>query len=436
MTFPLTLLFIFMVFWRPQEWLVPALYGWPLLNAIIYAALLSLLMEVNQSLIKLPRTPVIWLSVGLWVATIYSHVPHTYFQGMLNTIPDSFKLCFFLILLVVVVDRVDRVRAVIIVMVASAVIMAYHCLMQQRLGYGFAGQTPLWRYRPLTDEWQIQSQFFGIFSDPNDVGQWFAAAIPLVFAIPRRLNLITLAMCFWVAWYLFLGLDATHSRGAQIAFTSMIATLIFLKLPTRWLPYVAIVSMGGVLVLCAFKGGGLLDASAQERVVYWGMANREFKANFFFGLGYGMFWQVTGGHKAAHNAFVTCYTEVGIVGYWFWYGLLQLGIIGAWRTRLALKKVRTPSQAYLKRVSGLGLASLVGFAVGGYFLSRAFIFPLFFLVGLLNTFPIIAKRLLPEDYPSLIYPSKDVFGTGTVSSLFSVLYVYWTILILNKAFYG
>ena len=78
----------------------------------------------------------------------------------------------------------------------------------------------------------------------------------------------------------------------------------------------------------------------------------------------------------------------------------------------------------------------MGFATGGYFLSRAFVFPLFFLVGLVNTMPIIAMRLLPEDHPPLIETGKHVFGSGTFSTLFSVVYVYWTILILNKAFYG
>ncbi len=415
---------------------MPWLYGWPLLDAVVYMALLSLIMEVNQRQIRLPNSPVIWLSVGLWLASILSHVAHTYFQGVLDTIPESFKLCFFLLLLVVVVDRLDRVRAVIAVMVASAVIMAVHCLMQQKLGYGFAGQPPLIRYRPLINEWQTQSQFFGIFGDPNDTGQWLAAAIPLVFAIPRRLNPVNLAMCFGVAWYLFEALLATHSRGAQIAFIATMATMIFLKLPTRWLPYAAILGLGGGLVLCGLKGAGLLDASAQERVVYWGMANRYFKSNPIFGLGYNMFWVVTGGHKAAHNAFVTCYTEVGLLGYWFWFSMLQLGVIGAWRTRLALSRVRTESQAYLRRVSGLGIASMVGFAAGAYFLSRAFVFPMFFLVALLNVLPIIGQRTLPEDHLPLIESRRDVFGMGTVSTLFSVLYVYWTILILNKAFYG
>jgi len=435
MTFPLTLIFMFLVFWRPQEWLIPWLYGWPLLDVIVYAAMLGLVMEVSQKQIRMPRTPVVWLAAGLWVASLLSHVAHGYFQGMIDTIPATFKYCFFMVLLVVVIDRVDRVRVVIIVMVASAVIMAIHCLMQQQLGHGFAGQPPLPRFRPLTNEWQMQSMFVGIFEDPNDTGQWLAAAIPLVFAVPRRLGPVSLLGCSAVVWLLFEALLATHSRGAFVALAAVGVTMVFLKLPTRWLPYAAILGLAGGLLLCGMKGAGMLDASAQERIVFWGLANREFKNNLLFGLGYGMFWQVAG-DRAAHNAFVTCYTEVGLVGYWFWFSLFQLGIIGAWGTRLAFGKSRKATHRYLKRAAGLGLASIVGFAAGGYFLSRAFVFPFFFLFGLLNSLPIVAQKLLPEDHPPLIQIGRHVLGWGTVTTLFSVVYVYWTILILNKAFYG
>jgi hypothetical protein len=149
-----------------------------------------------------------------------------------------------------------------------------------------------------------------------------------------------------------------------------------------------------------------------------------------------MFWQVTATSRAAHNAFVMCYTEVGVFGYWFWFSIFQLGVIGAWQTRLVFGRPRKEAQAYLKRAAGLSLAALVGFAAGGYFLSRAFVFPFFFLFGLLNVLPIISGKYLPEDHPPLIETGKHVFGMGTLSTLFSIVYVYWTILILNKAFYG
>jgi hypothetical protein len=315
-------------------------------------------------------------------------------------------------------------------------IIAAHCILQQKTGYGFAGAPVEWRYRPITGEWQTQSYFFGIFADPNDTGQWLAAAIPLVYAIPRRHNPLTFLVCSAMAWFLLEGLIATHSRGAEIAFAAEIVALVFLWLPTRWLPYAGVAGLLAGLAMCATKGGGMLDASAQERVVFWGLANRVFKANPTFGVGYGMFWQVTSGSRAAHNAFVTCYTEVGICGYWFWFSILQLAMIGAWRTRVVFARPRRTSELYLRRAAGLGLVALVGFAVGGYFLSRAFIFPFFFLFGLLNAVPIIAMRYLPEKHPPLIDTGRHVWGMGTLTTIFSIFYVYLTILILNKAFYG
>ena len=33
-----------LVFWRPQEWLIPVIYGWPLLDFIIFFAFLQRLL--------------------------------------------------------------------------------------------------------------------------------------------------------------------------------------------------------------------------------------------------------------------------------------------------------------------------------------------------------------------------------------------------------
>ncbi len=436
MTFPLTMLFMFLVFWRPQEWLFPWMYGWPILDAIVYMAVMGLAAEAGQNQAKLPRTPAVWVVIGLWVATIASHLPNTYFQGIIDTIPDSFKLCFFTLLLLVVIDRAERARAVVLVFIAAAVVMSVHAHMQQRLGYGFAHASPLWVFKLDTHQWQARSQFFGIFGDPNDLAQLLAASIPLVFAYPKRLNAITLLIAGGIAFFIFQALLSTHSRGGMVALTAAGLCMLFLRLPTRWLPYAGAITMLGYLVICATRGNYLLDVSAQERVVFWGMANRVFKAHPIFGIGYGMFWQVIPQSRAAHNAFVSCYTEVGIFGYWFWFNLLQLGIIGTWRARMALRRPKTGLERYMRRLSGLSLAAVVAFSAGGYFLSRAFIFPFFFLFGLLNTIPLITERLLPEEHPPLLNNHRDVIVAGTLGTLFSVAYIYVSILILNKVMYG
>ncbi len=407
------------------------MYGLPVLDAIVYGALLSLMLESSQRQTYFPKTPAVGLIAGLWIATILSHLPHTYFQGMINTTPETFKVCFFTLLLLVVIDRPDRVQKVILVFVVGAVVVAIHCLMQQRVGYGFAGEQPMVYFDPRRGGWISRSYFFGIFGDPNDTAQLLATAIPLVFAVPRRFNPITAMACGAVSWLLFLALQTTLSRGGQIALIVVISAILLMRMPTRWLPYIAVAGLLAGLVLVGIKGRALLDMSARERVDFWGLANQYFKQNPLFGLGYGMFWQVAG-DRAAHNAFVSCYTEIGLVGYWFWFSLLQLGMIGCWRARRTLRAVRGEGQAYLRRAAGLSIAALAGFSAAGYFLSRSFAFPFYFLFGLLNAIPLIAQRYLPEEHPPLVNGRTDVLGMGTLSTLGSVVYIYVTILLLNR----
>ncbi len=431
MTFLLTIIFMFLVFWRPQEWLFPWMFGVPILQGIGYAATLSLMAETSQKQVAFPRTPAVQLAIGLWVATILSHAGNGYFQGIVDTIPETFKPCIFTILLLVVIDSLERARTVVLVFILAAVIMSVHALMQQRFGYGFAGQTPLWVPDFARGGLQARSQFFGVFGDPNDLGQFLAGSIPLVFAYPRRLSAVALTGCVAVAGFIFAALLATHSRGGIVAISAAGACLVMLRMPSRRLPYLAAAGLVGALALCAFKGSSLLDMSARERLDFWGLANIEFKHHPIFGIGYNMFWQVAG-DRAAHNAFVSCYTEIGLIGYWFWFGLMQLGLLGCWRTLMAISKPRTNAQQYLRRLATLGIVSMTSFATGGYFLSRTFVFAFFFLFGLMNAIPMIAQRMLPEDHPPLLNTRRDVILFGTVATIFSVVYIYVSILILNR----
>jgi hypothetical protein len=430
MTYFFSLVFIFLVFWRPQEWLMPWAFGWPILDVITYAALLSLVVEIGQQSVPMPKTPAIMLAVGLWFATVMSHVPHTYFQGIINTIPETFKLCFFLILLVMVINSVRRLQGVIVVLLLGAILMAIHAIMQDRTGAGFAGYPPLQYF--YKERWVQQSRFFGIFDDPNDLGQFLATCIPLAFAVPKRLSFISVILGLGVIWLLAAGMLTTESRGTMVGVVAAVCCLLFLALPTRWMPYLAAFAVVGGLIACGVFGRVMLDESARGRLTYWGFANTYFKSHLLFGGGYGMFGQITGTWRASHNAFVLCYTELGLFGYWFWFNLMAMGVIGCWRTRLAFRRPRTPEQAYLKRVSGLAIVTMTGFAASSYFLSRAFIFPLFFLFAVLASIPVVAQRYLPEEHPPLVNMQKDVFFTGTVLSLLSVAYIYASILILNR----
>ena len=406
------------------------MFGWPFLDVITYCALISLAFECTQSKTVFPKTPAVMLVAGLYFASIMSHVANGYFQGMMDTIPVTFKICFFLILLLVVTNSIRRLQWVIFVMVMGAILISIHAIMQDRTGAGFAGYRPLAFY--YNQRWIQQSRFFGIFNDPNDLGQFLATCMPLAFALPKRLGVIALILSSCVVWLLTEGMLTTESRGTLIGVFAALACMVFMVLPARWLPYLGVLALIGGLVACAVLGPGMLDESARDRVAFWGNANQYFKTHPLFGGGFGMFEEISGTNRAAHNAYVCCYTELGLFGYWFWFNLITLGIFGCWRTRVAFKNPKSREQAYLKRVAGLAIVSMVGFAASAYFLSRAYVFPLFFLFALLASVPMIAQRYLPEDHPPLVDLYKDVYFTGTVASLLSVAYIYVTILLLNR----
>jgi len=55
MTFLFTFIFMIFVFWRPQDWLIPALFGWPILDVIVGIALLAMLLEIDSKKIHFPK---------------------------------------------------------------------------------------------------------------------------------------------------------------------------------------------------------------------------------------------------------------------------------------------------------------------------------------------------------------------------------------------
>ena len=435
MTFFFIFIFMLLVFWRPQEWLVPALYGVPMLDVVFIFALLAFIMESNVRKVRIPKEmPQVYLIPGLFVAAIMSHLAHTYFAGMISTIEPTLKLCFFTFVLFCVLDRWSRLRTVVVMFVVMACVMAVHALMQERLGYGFAGQRPLYIAASWYGPAYTRSLFFGIFEDPNDLSQILATCIPFAFCLTRRRSIFGFLAGCGITWLLVSAIFATHSRGGIVALAAVTGVMFILMLPARWMPVLLGLLAVGALAMTPFSGL-VLDDSAHDRVTFWGEANWAFKRTPLFGVGSGMMAEYISGDRAAHNAFVLCYSELGVFGYWFWFSMIQLGVVGAWRARAALRRVRGTNAEWIRRFSGLSIAAMGGFCASAYFLSRAYIFPMFFMMALLGAIPVVAKLYLPEDHPPLIEKKRDVYKFCTLGSLGSIVYIYVSIRLLNMAWF-
>jgi hypothetical protein len=438
-TFSLTLLFMLLVFWRPQEWLVPWLYGWPLLDAIVGVSLVSLLLEMDNGRLQSPlRRPQFHILIGLWFATLMSHIANTYFAGLAGMYFDTFKFCLFSVLLVTVLDNTGKLRLVAAVFAGMGLTMAAHALMQERTGFGFAGQPPIYSWRPEVEGRVARSIFFGIFEDPNDLAQILSVSIPFAFAIPRRLAWYNIALPIAFAWVASRAVFSTWSRGGEMAlYISLTLTAILIR-PARWLPKVTMVLLPLSLAIFPF-GAGMLDESARDRVVFWGEANWAFKSRLLFGVGYGMLGEHVHGGRAAHNAFVMCYTELGAIGYTFWFLLSFFAFAGAWHTQMRLTGRKDVESRWLRRFAGLTMAALASYFASSYFLSRAYVYPYFFLVAIGGSLPVVADKLTVADGLQPIWTPETIkkwVTWGTLGALGSIIYIYFSIILLNKAYGG
>jgi len=433
MSFGLLYIFIVLVFWRPQEWLVPWLFGIPLLDAVTYGAILALFLEYDSGVIRInKREPQYMLFIGLFIAGLMSHLSWGYLEGLKNNWITLFRLCFFGILLFSSCTTVSRLRWICRAFVVLGLLMAVHAVLQKTRGYGFAGQWPIMSWRPKLDYLVPRSRFFGIFDDPNDLGQFLATSIPLCFVFFKRRGLFQVALGCGAAWLLWRGLDATLSRGSQVGLLASSGVALVMLLFRRKYPF--FLALGLCASLLAIPFSGRFFGDAWERVDLWGQANYAFKTKPLFGVGMGMISDYLDESKVPHNAYVHCYSELGVFGFFFWSTLLLLAFVGLLQTRRALRDCDNSEGQWLYRFSAWGLAALAGYAASAYFLSRAFVFPLFFLMAMMGAVPVLAREYVPDDRrdeTSLGLSIHDTCSLGIPFSLLIILYVYISILILN-----
>jgi putative inorganic carbon (hco3(-)) transporter len=432
LSFALTLAYVVMVFIRPQEWLVPWLYDIPVLDVVGGLAVLAFLIDVREGRIQIPKNPQMMLVGGVWFASCMSHVVNTYFAGLIATIPLVSKTCAFSILLICLLDRPSRIRIVLVCIVAMACLMAWNSLLQDRRGYGFAYVEPYYVYPEGGGAPYARTGFFGIFADANDLAQLLIAAIPLSFAVRRKRGFFGFLLGCAITWLLVEAFITTHSRGGLVALVTAGGVMVCLLLPVRWFPTLMTFLLIGALIMCPAAAGLLhMDESAHDRVIFWGYANRAFKQHPLFGIGTNMFAELTNESRAAHNSYVLCYTELGFFGYWFWFGLILLAFLGAWRVKRALARSIGEEEAWLRRAAGLSIASLAGYCASAYFLSRSFLYPTYIMLAMVGALPVAASRFLPEEHPPLIRPGKDLGVTNTIAAAVSIAYIYVSVIMLN-----
>jgi len=167
----------------------------------------------------------------------------------------------------------------------------------------------------------------GFLSDPNDLAQILLIALPLVFIAWRRGRMVSnffvvLLPAGLLLWTTYL----THSRGGLIALAAVALMAARKKLGTTASLVLAACFIFGLLALDFTGGRGISAVDGADRLEAWANGLEMFKSAPLFGIGFNGFtdlYEIT-----AHNSFVLCLAELGLLGSTLWLALLVTTTIG------------------------------------------------------------------------------------------------------------
>ncbi len=338
MGFILTALYIAVTIISPEQ------FGpeWANYHALTYLAGITFLFSMPTIIsgTQLRSSIQTFLMLGFILAIAFSRVANGWIGGALvswQIFLPSAAVFFFIVANVTTIRRLEILAKVV---AASCLIVVVEALCGYYLG--FRADTFV-LHQNLSSPDNALGQLSrlrgaGFLSDPNDFSQMLLIALPLVFIAWRKWRGTANSLTMFVPaavllWAIFL----THSRGALLALailTLMIAQKRLGSIPSSLLIAALIAGM----VAINFTGGrGISVGDGADRLEAWATGLEMFKKAPLFGVGFGAFTDFN--EITAHNSFVLCLAELGLVGTTLWVALLVTTtsslnkIISLWRKR-------------------------------------------------------------------------------------------------------
>ncbi|HXY13191.1 MAG TPA: O-antigen ligase family protein [Terriglobales bacterium] len=322
MGFALTIVYIAVTIISPEQ------FGkeWATYHALIFLAGITALASIPSMLTYRYWESSIqtYLLLGFIVAISLSQVAHGWLGGVFESWRMFLPSAAVFFFIVVNVTTIRRLKIAIGAAVASCLFVAVEVLCGYYLG--FQGEMFILRTNIYTPQDELIGQLArtrgaGFLSDPNDLAQILLIALPLTFVAWRRgrvvsnffLVLLPGAVMLW-ATYL------THSRGGLIGLAAVALMAARKKLGTTASMVLAATLIFGMLALDFTGGRGISTADGTDRLEAWANGLEMFKSSPLFGIGFNGFtdlYEIT-----AHNSFVLCLAELGLLGSTLWVALL------------------------------------------------------------------------------------------------------------------
>jgi putative inorganic carbon (HCO3(-)) transporter len=395
MAFFLYLAFIALSYLRPVEAFAPELEVYrPMLILGSVALAAAVVHAVTAGRVAARKLHFV-LMLALLVCIALSKIANGWPGGAAVALSTFSPSALLFLLTVLNVTSISRLRVTLATIVLSTLVIsvagiaAYHSgfmadrlVLRQQIGAGDAGELADAMDVPASDTsgqflWRVRN--IGFLSDPNDFAQVIVVALPMLGIWHRPQRFFSNVVLLGVPGATFLyTIFLTHSRGAVLG----LASLLFFGMQKTLGVVKAGILVGVLLAIAVMNVSGERGFSAQEesagdRILAWSEGLTMLRHQPLFGVGYNNFTEHH--HLTAHNSFVLCFAELGLIGYFAWLAL----VVTAFRDVNQVANLSVEgTEVVSRRYAAMLRSSLLGFLTCAFFLSRTYAPPLFLLLAL------------------------------------------------------
>jgi putative inorganic carbon (hco3(-)) transporter len=396
MPFLCFLLYLSLTYVRPYE-LYPGLAPYRLMLVVgsvgLFVCFFSI--PISRFTFRAKQLPVA-IAFALWTA-VSLVLALRWFGGALQALNEFGITLIAFFLAVFSVNSERRLRIALVLLVVLSLFLVFQSVAA--LQFGHFRELLVMEQKTDLGQTVLRIRGTGFMRDPNDLAQSLLTAIPFAaLGWRRRAVLRNLFLVGVPTAILLYGVYLTGSRGGAVSLMVMIFVAVRPKLGNVLSGFMVAMGVLGLIAM-SFGGRGFMDESAVNRLEAWSMGLQLLKSHPLSGVGYGMFTDFN--PITAHNAFVLCFAELGIPGYFLWLALSVVTVLEL--NAIRRLPVKTESDVSLQRFARSIQISLYTFLAAGWFLSRTYVVTFYLLIALAISVAEIARRsgktLGPFSYP-------------------------------------
>jgi O-antigen ligase len=408
MGFLVVLVYVTLYLLSPGD-LFPALAPYRILLLLALLTLPLTVVPLLQSQVIINLRTQLLLVLAFFVFAMFSWVPHGWFGGSMLVLDSLVPNLIVYFVGIVHFRNLTRLKLLRFALVLVALYVLATALSQIPQARATGMETPY--VMAGIDEPRIRG--LGVLHDPNYFGQYLLMLLPMLFVSTQPKGIgkgyvvaVPLTLVFLYGIYL------TNSRGAALGCVLLAGLYLTKRFKRVGLVLSGIFGLAVLAVVNLSRTRTISISGGTDRLALWSDGLSYFKSSPLWGIGYYGFVGKEG--MTAHNSYLLCASELGLIGFFFWMSMLVVTMIQLRRAA----KLPSVEAGWTRWANALTM-SLITYMFTSFFLSRVYDLPLYLLLGMAGA---VISSVGGEQKLALRQTMWPVWSAGLC--VFSIMLIY------------